>query len=198
MAPEAASVQSPSSTTDSPQPQKHQSQANDAPPQENTNDTENAPQSNEDGSQSKDTEPEGGYPEQKHAGAVGLGPDYGKGAGGGDKITGFKEEFIGKITGNHDKFQHGHDMRTGELKRREREAGEDDNPFSASGKNKDSGKDSKHSESKSDSKPPVSDDTSHPTDKGAKEQAATTAPEGTEKAENQKEGDAAQNDKQIG
>lgn len=24
------------------------------------------------------TEPEGGYPEQKHAGAVGLGPDYAK------------------------------------------------------------------------------------------------------------------------
>ena len=34
--------------------------------------------------------------------------------------------------------------------------------------------------------PPATSDPAHPTDKGAREQAATTAPEGTEKAQRQK------------
>ncbi|KAJ3486633.1 hypothetical protein NLI96_g4108 [Meripilus lineatus] len=58
---------------------------------------------------------EGDYPEQRHAGAVGLGPEYGKGASTGDQLQGWKEEIVGKITHNDDKVQHGHDLRTGEI-----------------------------------------------------------------------------------
>ncbi|CAL1710872.1 unnamed protein product [Somion occarium] len=67
------------------------------------------------------------YPEQRHAGRVGLGPNYGKGASGGDKLAGWKEELAGKITRNPDKVHHGHDLRTGELKKKEQE--EEKNPF---------------------------------------------------------------------
>ena len=37
----------------------------------------------------------------------------------------------------------------------------------------------------------------HPTEKGAQEQAATTAPEGTQKAEQQRQGQNTDTDKQI-
>ncbi|KAI0729200.1 hypothetical protein C8Q72DRAFT_778626 [Fomitopsis betulina] len=60
-----------------------------------------------------------GYPEQRHAGAVGLGPEFGRGVTTGDKIEGYKEELKGKILRKPDVVQHGHDLRTGELKRRE-------------------------------------------------------------------------------
>lgn len=40
---------------------------------------------------------------------------------GGDKLTGWKEEFEGKILHNQQKAQHGKDMRTGELKKKEQE-----------------------------------------------------------------------------
>ena len=81
------------------------------------------------------------YPPQRHAGAVGYGPEYGKGAvclsvffgptstneyqqSTGDKLEGLKEELKGKIMHEPDLVQHGHDLRTGELKRK---AFEDDN-----------------------------------------------------------------------
>ncbi|KAI0360667.1 hypothetical protein OH77DRAFT_1393593 [Trametes cingulata] len=104
-----------------------------------------------------------GYPEQKHAGAVGYGPEYGKGASTGDKLTGIKEEMKGKILRKPDVVEHGREMRTGELKKKQQE--QDPNPPM--------------------SYPPAMSDTTHPTDKGAREQAASTAPEGTEKAARQ-------------
>ena len=48
-----------------------------------------------------------------------------------DKIQGLKEELAGKVTRNPDKAQHGKEMRTGELKRKQHE--EDDvSPAAAS------------------------------------------------------------------
>ncbi|EMD36283.1 hypothetical protein CERSUDRAFT_95623 [Gelatoporia subvermispora B] len=61
------------------------------------------------------------YPEQRHAGAVGYGPDYQKGATMGDKIDGYEEELKGKILRKPDLVQHGREMRTGELKKKARE-----------------------------------------------------------------------------
>jgi hypothetical protein len=40
----------------------------------------------------------------------------------GDKISGFKEELMGKIERKPDLVEHGRDMRTGELQRKEQEA----------------------------------------------------------------------------
>ncbi|KAI0087150.1 hypothetical protein BDY19DRAFT_873386, partial [Irpex rosettiformis] len=60
------------------------------------------------------------YPPQKHAGAIGLGPEYGKmrEATASDKIAGWKDELVGKITRNQEKVHHGREQRTGELKRK--------------------------------------------------------------------------------
>lgn len=46
--------------------------------------------------------------------------------------------------------------------------------------------------------PPAMSDTTHASDKGAREQAAATAPEGTEKAQRQKTGGNADNVSYIG
>ena len=80
------------------------------------------------------------YPPQLHAGAVGLGPEFGKGAVRtnpslrapqilvdklspvqtiGEKIDGMKEEIKGKVKHDPELVQHGRDQRTGELKRKE-------------------------------------------------------------------------------
>jgi uncharacterized protein YjbJ (UPF0337 family) len=76
------------------------------------------------------------YPEQRHAGQVGYGPNYNQGAvrllcgvdmalgsfvfkGFLDKITGLKEEVTGKVTKNPDLVAKGHDRLTGELKHKE-------------------------------------------------------------------------------
>lgn len=56
------------------------------------------------------------YPEQRHAGAVGLGPNYNQSATFMDKVTGLKEEMKGKITKNPELVAKGHDRVTGELK----------------------------------------------------------------------------------
>ncbi|CDO70104.1 hypothetical protein BN946_scf184806.g31 [Trametes cinnabarina] len=127
-----------------------------------------------------------GYPEQKHAGAVGYGPEYNKGATTGDKIEGLKEEVKGKILRKPDVVEHGRELRTGELKKKQQE--NDSNPF-------DNAKDDKSEQSAGGNAglnhPPSGPDSSeaskpNPADKGAREQAATTAPEGTEKGERQK------------
>jgi hypothetical protein len=39
----------------------------------------------------------------------------------GEKMTGYKEELIGKVKRDEGLVQHGRDIRTGELQRRERE-----------------------------------------------------------------------------
>ncbi|RDX51897.1 hypothetical protein OH76DRAFT_1400796 [Lentinus brumalis] len=124
--------------------------------------------------QQSQTEPNDGYPEQKHAGAVGYGPEYGKGASTGDKITGYKEELKGKLFHKPELVQHGHEMRTGALKNNAME--EDNNPFQTA---KESSGDSEKN-----------------ADAHEEVQAATTAPAGTQKAERQAQG---QNDvKHIG
>ncbi|KAF9652486.1 hypothetical protein BDM02DRAFT_3183528 [Thelephora ganbajun] len=74
-------------------------------------------------SDSRDTSPnasrDSDYPPQRHAGAVGLGPEFGKGATIGERVDGLKQEIKGKI--NHDPklVEHGRDQHTGELRRRE-------------------------------------------------------------------------------
>lgn len=57
------------------------------------------------------------YPEQKHAGAVGYGPNFRFGPTVGDKAGGLMEEMRGKIMHNQEHVHHGHDRRTGELKK---------------------------------------------------------------------------------
>lgn len=78
------------------------------------------------------------YPEQKHTGAVGYGPEYEKGAVGpgslvqrlhqdlitfvqafDSKLSGLKEQIKGKVTRNPDLVEHGRQQRTGELKKRQ-------------------------------------------------------------------------------
>ncbi|KAJ4467110.1 hypothetical protein C8R41DRAFT_871485 [Lentinula lateritia] len=61
------------------------------------------------------------YPEQHHAGAVGYGPNYRQGASLGDKLTGLKEELKGKVTKNPGLVEHGKEMKSGELKKKEEE-----------------------------------------------------------------------------
>ncbi|KIM80141.1 hypothetical protein PILCRDRAFT_822660 [Piloderma croceum F 1598] len=59
------------------------------------------------------------YPEQRHAGAVGYGPSYNKDAGIGEKITGIKEEVLGKIKKDPSLVEQGKLRKTGELQKRE-------------------------------------------------------------------------------
>ncbi|VDB91632.1 unnamed protein product [Peniophora sp. CBMAI 1063] len=75
---------------------------------------------------STSTEPEGGYPPQLHAGKVGYGPEFGKGVSTGTKVSGLKEEVMGKVKHDPSLVQHGHDMRTGQLARKEREEADKD------------------------------------------------------------------------
>ncbi|KAG2129551.1 uncharacterized protein EDB93DRAFT_114613 [Suillus bovinus] len=70
-------------------------------------------------------------PPQRHAGATGLGPLYGQGAGLGDKLGGLQEEIKGTITKNPELVEHGRERRTGILKKKEQEQDEED-PFAKS------------------------------------------------------------------
>ncbi|KIM40576.1 hypothetical protein M413DRAFT_446010 [Hebeloma cylindrosporum] len=68
-------------------------------------------------------------PAQRHAGKVGLGPNYHAGPTLEDKVVGVKEEVLGKITHKPERIQHGHEVLTGE-ERRKKLTGEDEpNPF---------------------------------------------------------------------
>ncbi|KAF7973363.1 hypothetical protein HWV62_15541 [Athelia sp. TMB] len=60
-------------------------------------------------------------PEQRHAGAVGYGPNYQRGVGTGEKIGGKLEELKGKILKKPEVAEHGHLRQTGELQEREQE-----------------------------------------------------------------------------
>ncbi|KAF8310258.1 hypothetical protein DL93DRAFT_1659673 [Clavulina sp. PMI_390] len=62
---------------------------------------------------------DGDLPPQLHAGKVGYGPNYRMGPSTTDKMAGYKEELMGSIKKDQSLKQHGHDLRTGELKRRE-------------------------------------------------------------------------------
>jgi len=59
------------------------------------------------------------YPPQRHTGAVGLGPEFVKGASLDDKFNGLKQELKGKMKHDSKLVEHGRDLRTGELKRKE-------------------------------------------------------------------------------
>ncbi|KZV91649.1 hypothetical protein EXIGLDRAFT_719151 [Exidia glandulosa HHB12029] len=71
------------------------------------------------------------YPEQVHAGQVGLGPAIGDRdrATMGDKISGFKEVIAGKVKRNPELVETGHSRITGDLKRQQREQDDAKNPF---------------------------------------------------------------------
>ncbi|GJE92466.1 hypothetical protein PsYK624_086200 [Phanerochaete sordida] len=168
------------------------------------------------------TEPEGGYPKQLHAGAVGLGPEYGvqQKATTFDKIQGLKEELAGKVTRKPEKAQHGKEMRTGELKRKQHEE-DDADPFKTADGEGDKDKDQQDTQSdqpdqRAGNPNPTNDGRedvqgnaaqtsvtgkrgpqTHPTEAGAQAQAATTAPEGTEKAERQAQGENVEHERQI-
>ncbi|KAK0216937.1 hypothetical protein IW262DRAFT_1394446 [Armillaria fumosa] len=69
------------------------------------------------------------YPEQKHAGKVGYGPQYHSGSTFTDKVSGLKEVVKGKVTGNKGLVQQGHERKTGELKRKEKQQDMEKDPF---------------------------------------------------------------------
>ncbi|PBK71482.1 hypothetical protein ARMSODRAFT_955256 [Armillaria solidipes] len=69
------------------------------------------------------------YPEQKHTGKVGYGPQYHSGPTFTDKVSGLKEVAKGKITGNQGLVQQGHERKTGELKRKEKREDMEEDPF---------------------------------------------------------------------
>ncbi|RPD65104.1 hypothetical protein L226DRAFT_556117 [Lentinus tigrinus ALCF2SS1-7] len=106
------------------------------------------------------------YPEQKHAGAVGFGPEYGKGASTGDKFAGMKEEVKGKILHKPDLVEHGRELRSGVVKKKQMED-DDSNPFQ-------SAQDSQDEDQKTDAHQEV--------------RAATTAPAGTQEGQRQAQG----------
>lgn len=77
-----------------------------------------------------------GFPPQRHAGAVGLGPEYAMGASVSEKLEGLKDEIKGKITGKPQLVEHGRELRTGELKRKEKAQADAHDPFTTSGDQK--------------------------------------------------------------
>ncbi|KJA19496.1 hypothetical protein HYPSUDRAFT_217604 [Hypholoma sublateritium FD-334 SS-4] len=145
-------------------------------------------------------------PEQHHAGRVGYGPNYRTGPTLEDKISGIKDELKGKLTRNPDLVAHGRDVASGEARRRAL-AGEDEpNPFESVDEGKEGSKSSEKDDRKdtgpavpaaAGSAPPAPASTADPIPgKGAQQQAATVAPEGTGAAERQRAGDA-QDVKQV-
>ncbi|KAF9451593.1 hypothetical protein P691DRAFT_616856, partial [Macrolepiota fuliginosa MF-IS2] len=58
------------------------------------------------------------YPEQRHAGKVGYGPNYNVGASFLDKVVGLTEELHGKIAHRPELVKEGRDKISGEAKRR--------------------------------------------------------------------------------
>ncbi|KAI0045972.1 hypothetical protein FA95DRAFT_1607272 [Auriscalpium vulgare] len=79
------------------------------------------------------------YPPQLHSGAVGYGPEYGRGAGLDEKMTGVKEELKGRVLRKPDLVEKGRERRTGELKRKQQEEA-DVSAFEDPGEKEKSGK----------------------------------------------------------
>ncbi|KIY65361.1 hypothetical protein CYLTODRAFT_424407 [Cylindrobasidium torrendii FP15055 ss-10] len=69
------------------------------------------------------------YPEQKHAGKTGYGPNFKLGPTMGDKMDGAKEILKGKVKRNPELVQHGRDEISGKLQQRERELDMHEDPF---------------------------------------------------------------------
>lgn len=146
----------------------------------------NSPAPAASGAQGNDT-----YPEQRHAGAAGIGPEYGKGVTTGDKYEGLKEEAKGKILRKPELAEHGRKLRTGELKGMQ-EAENNTNPSNTAAetdKQRAQGQAPKSDENQFTAQPPGVPDTSHPTEAGRMRQAATVAPEGTSAATKESQGE---------
>ncbi|OCB90996.1 hypothetical protein A7U60_g1743 [Sanghuangporus baumii] len=131
--------------------------------------------------------PEGGYPEQLHAGKLdGLGPEYGKThrVTLGDRLQGVKEEIKGSVKRDPELKKTGKERMTGELKRKQLEKDSNPDPL----QNADDKKDDKNEE-QSEPKKTRTETTdepglmehpqAHPTEKGREEQAGSVHPEGT-------------------
>ncbi|KDE06155.1 hypothetical protein MVLG_03570 [Microbotryum lychnidis-dioicae p1A1 Lamole] len=69
------------------------------------------------------------YPEQRHAGKVGLGPNYKVHPTTSDKIEGQKDILVGKITRNEEKVQDGLDKKTGDKWDKEKAKDDAEDPF---------------------------------------------------------------------
>jgi hypothetical protein len=54
---------------------------------------------------------------QRHAGKVGYGPNY-AGPTFEDKVVGLKEELVGNVAHNPERFHHAHEVLTGEERRK--------------------------------------------------------------------------------
>ncbi|PPQ88186.1 hypothetical protein CVT25_005151 [Psilocybe cyanescens] len=85
------------------------------------------------GSGSTDANP---YPVQRHAGKVGYGPNFSSGAGLIDKVTGLATEIKGKATHNPALVHHGHEIFTGEAKRKKILGTDDEDPVFEGGHDK--------------------------------------------------------------
>ncbi|KIM54901.1 hypothetical protein SCLCIDRAFT_1221511 [Scleroderma citrinum Foug A] len=78
-------------------------------------------------------EREEAFPPQRHAGAVGIGPEYVSKTGFMEKVVGLKEEIKGKILRKPELVQHGHDRRTGRLAKKAREQADAQDPPNTAG-----------------------------------------------------------------
>ncbi|KAL5483482.1 hypothetical protein ACEPAI_8714 [Sanghuangporus weigelae] len=133
------------------------------------------------------TEPEGGYPEQLHAGKLdGLGPEYGKThrVTLGDRLQGVKEEIKGSVKRDPELKKTGKERMTGELKRKQIE--KESNPDSPQiaddkkdDKNENRSEPKKTRTEKTDEPGLTEHPQAHPTEKGREEQAGSVQPEGT-------------------
>ncbi|EMD36281.1 hypothetical protein CERSUDRAFT_95621 [Gelatoporia subvermispora B] len=139
------------------------------------------------GSNAKSNDP---YPEQRHAGAVGVGPNYGTAATMGDKVQGMMQQMKGKVMRDPELAERGREMRTGELQEKEHEAAMNEDPFWSKNDAEPHSVRTvpKEEANKARSGPPYVKDMSHPSEQGRREQAATVAPEGSEDAEMQRMG----------
>ncbi|CAA7266880.1 unnamed protein product [Cyclocybe aegerita] len=72
------------------------------------------------------------YPEQRHAGQVGYGPNYHTGPTLEEKVAGLKEELMGKVTRSPARVQHGRELLSGEERRKK--LSDEPNPFTAANK----------------------------------------------------------------
>ncbi|KAL8292170.1 hypothetical protein RQP46_001636 [Phenoliferia psychrophenolica] len=72
---------------------------------------------------------EDGYPEQKHAGKVGYGPNYHQGPTTSDKLSGMKDIVKGKITKNPELVEEGKLRKTGELQEKKQAEDDANDPF---------------------------------------------------------------------
>ncbi|EIW80385.1 hypothetical protein CONPUDRAFT_165920 [Coniophora puteana RWD-64-598 SS2] len=144
----------------------------------------------------------GDIPPQRHAGKLdGPGPESKKGIDFGDKFAGFQEEIKGKLLRKPDVAKHGHDMRTGELKRREQEEALNVDPYSPASNDigGGSGPNAGHGAPAADEHPQARPNSSNfLSGDHQMQRAATISPQGSESAEFQRQGGNVERAKMIG